>query len=280
MTDATSFTIHIDGNWSLEDLYLFPHTFEQMYFFVRSLDTNLNEVEIERIDFAYNSMPWQGGYSAVGFYNQLKTSTPAQRRPKLKSFQYASPGVIDLALIVAYGLSVGKLVKIFCSSVESINATLSVIYRDLQKRKLLRIEVEERRLQLSRSELDFSEECAETIASIFGWDVKYLTAKTGNPYKTLKILLSIARRLRILAEYQLKGKAIIPTEDEPIAPTPPKRATRTAKTRKGNEARRLRNLLFSPFRTTLALTSTIPDEILSITEVFSCDITHPSSTPR
>lgn len=37
-------------------------------------------------------------------------------------------------------------------------------------------------------------------------DIEQMNRKTGSPLKTLKILLSLYRRIRTLAEYQNKGK--------------------------------------------------------------------------
>ncbi|HWD26627.1 MAG TPA: hypothetical protein VG387_05655, partial [Rhizomicrobium sp.] len=71
MADEEIFKIGLDGDWSLEDLYVFPRAFEQVYFAMYSLSTELGEFQAERVQRAYEIFPWQGGYSAVNFYNQL-----------------------------------------------------------------------------------------------------------------------------------------------------------------------------------------------------------------
>jgi hypothetical protein len=79
---------------------------------------------------------------------------------------------------------------------------------DLQKRKLLRLEVKQKGLELSRSQLHFIEEHAESMAKLLMFKGhSEITDRTGHPFITLKILLSYYRRLRKLAEYQSKGKA-------------------------------------------------------------------------
>ena len=73
-----NYSIWLDGEWTLEDLYIFPHTFEQVYFFFQSLSFSPSEslenerVDEERVEHAFAAFPWHGGYSAVNFYNALK----------------------------------------------------------------------------------------------------------------------------------------------------------------------------------------------------------------
>ncbi len=94
MDEEDTFRIGMDGDWSLEDLYILPRSFEQVYFLMYSLSSDLDADETERIAHAYRVFPWRGGYSAVDFYNQLKWTAPGDYRPKIVSIQYASPGAI------------------------------------------------------------------------------------------------------------------------------------------------------------------------------------------
>ena len=88
--DSETYTIHIEGRWSLEDLYVLPHTFEQVYFLVYSLIPGHDESTLDRIQHAYEAFPWQGGYSAVNFYNQLKYITPKRQRPQIASIHWVT----------------------------------------------------------------------------------------------------------------------------------------------------------------------------------------------
>lgn len=106
-----NFKIAIDGPWYLEDLYVFPRTYEQVYFLIYSLLPQDDENVQERIRYAYSTFPWQGGYSAVNFYNNLKYTTPKQERPLVISMQYASPGWIELRLINFVAQSIEAIVK-------------------------------------------------------------------------------------------------------------------------------------------------------------------------
>jgi hypothetical protein len=95
-----TYPILMDGRWTLEDLYKFPRTYEQAYFALDALTPSESEADFDRVDRALKAFPWQGGYSAVNFYNQLKYATPIDARPEVLSIQYASPGAITLSLIL------------------------------------------------------------------------------------------------------------------------------------------------------------------------------------
>src|SRR5216684_1860029 len=205
------YTIDIDGEWSLEDLYIFPHTFEQVYFLTYSLFTDHDEYNMERIQRAYSAFPWRGGYSAVSFSNTLKYIVPRPQRPELVSINYSSPGLMEIGLILAVAVSVGKIVKSVAKSIDTANATYGNVMKGMQERKLLRLEERRRELNLRRSEMKYIEESLGRMAGLLGFDnIKEMNERTGNAYVSLKILLSLYRRLRTLADYERKWKAIFP----------------------------------------------------------------------
>ena len=205
-----TFKINIDERWTLEDLYVFSRTYEQVYFLTFSLFPDLPGTAVDRVARAYQAFPWKGGYSAVNFYNQLKYAVPPAKRPKVVAIQYASPGFIELALIVAVSAAISRIVRHFTGAVRDMNSTYNEIMSDLQKRKLLRLEVKQKEIELSRDQYALIEEHAEQMAKLLGFQGHAaLTERTGHPFITLKILLSYYRRIRRLAEFRQKGKADI-----------------------------------------------------------------------
>jgi hypothetical protein len=73
MADDDYYRISLDGNWSLNDLYEFPHSYAQNYAFIYCLDTNLDPRDRERINLALENYPWKGGYSPLGSSSQVTT---------------------------------------------------------------------------------------------------------------------------------------------------------------------------------------------------------------
>ena len=201
------YKINIDGKWDLEDLYVFPHTYEQVYFLLYSLLPHDDEEIQSKIKYAYSKFPWKGGYSAVNFYNKLKYTTPRQERPRVVSIQYASPGWFELSLIISVAFAVEKLVKSIASTIDSANATYHAIHKGMSERELLRIEVQNKALNLEKEHSAYIKISTQEMSNLLGLkDVEQMNEKSGSSLKTLKILLSLYRRVRDLAKFQNNGK--------------------------------------------------------------------------
>jgi hypothetical protein len=202
-----SYKIPMDGRWNLEDLYIFPHTYEQVYFLIYSLLPHDDEEIQEKIKYAYSAFPWQGGYSAVNFYNKLKFTTPKQNRPQVLTIQYASPGWIELSLIIGVAVSVQRIVIAVSASIREANSVYSEIHKGMSERKLLRIKIEKEELALEEQNAEYIQKTVERMVKLLGLkDIEQMHKKSGSPLKTLKILLSLYRRVRTLAEFQKNGK--------------------------------------------------------------------------
>lgn len=217
MTNYERYQIKIDSRWSLEDLYVYPRAYEQVYFALEALVPAEDEVADERIERAFQAFPWRGGYSAVNFYNQLKYATPKNRRPVVMQMQYASPGFIELFLSLPLAVQIAGAVSSIAASILACNRAYNQIHADLQRRKLLRLDVELKRIELTRQEIALIADSSETMAKIMGLpSVDIINERTGNPLISLKILLSVYRRIRTLAEYENKGKAHLRSLNELI----------------------------------------------------------------
>ncbi|MBU0482865.1 MAG: hypothetical protein KKG47_17370 [Proteobacteria bacterium] len=211
------YKINIDGKWTLEDLYLLPHTYSQVYGFIYSLqlikDVNWGSHDDfnidfdERILFTYTSQPWKGGYSAVNFYNYLKNLVPPKHRPQIKAIHYESPGFMELILFVPAAIAIKKIIVSFCAAGKSINSLYNDIYKGAQQRKLLQIDVKKKELELKEADLEFLNSSTKSLAKLLGFkNINELNKVTNNPVTSFKIILSFYRRIRILAKYTSKGK--------------------------------------------------------------------------
>lgn len=216
-----TYRILLDGRWSLEDLYVFPRTYEQAYFLVGALLLPTGDQTIdERITHAFQVFPWQGGYSAVGFYEQLKYITPRAERPSIRSIEYSSPGWLELGtLLIASAITLSHIVNHVTSAIDKCNATYNQIYRDAQKRKLLGLKIKRRSQAIIREETEFLLDSCEKLANMMGSiDPSTIHSRTNDSRISLKILMSFYRRVRTLANYQVAGRATF--ADDPNA-TPP-----------------------------------------------------------
>jgi hypothetical protein len=203
-----TYTIHLGGNWTLEDLSKFSRAYEQVYLLIKAVEFPTENPENRLDDHVFQSFPWLGGYSAVGFYNNLKYLTPLMWRPKIISIEYASPGWLELGLLAVAAVKVETIVKAIASSVDHINATYNAIRKGMHDRKLSEINVRREQLRLDKETIDFIDHSTYTMTQLLGLgNIKQLDEKTGNRLASLKIILSLYRRLKILVDFQLNGKA-------------------------------------------------------------------------
>lgn len=208
MEEIGRYRIELNRDWALDDLYIFPRAYEQVYFFYASISSDLSLTDSERMDRAYKAFPWQGGYSAVSFFNELKYATRRQVRPKIIAIQKHSPGYFDLALWIATATTVAGVITKIASTIDSANTTYNNIYKGMQERKLLKLKADETELKFRKAEMDYILKSSQQMSTLLGFrSLAQMHETTGNPYLTLKILLSVYRRVRTLAEYVNKGKA-------------------------------------------------------------------------
>lgn len=210
------YPIFMDKRWSLEDLYLFPRAYEQVYYAYEALLPAPDEHVNERILRAFSAFPWRGGYSAVNFYNQLKYATPKKMRPVIREIRYASPGHIELVLNITLAVQIAGVVTTVTASLAACNKLYHSIYTDAQKRKLLSLDLKSKEIDVANKQLDFILEANAKIAKILQIEsAEVIEVRSEHPLIALKILMSIYRRVRSLAEYQEKGKAKLSTRIGP-----------------------------------------------------------------
>ena len=205
------YRVVLNEDWTLADLYEFPHAYSQNYAFIYCLDSNLRPRDQDRIGRALQEYPWRGGYSYVNIYAVLQNQIPQFERPKIKSIQKSSPGWLDLFLNVDVAIEVAKSVAVLSGAA----ASAVLAYKKIQK-YLADINVYRKKMQLQ--EMQISEQQAKTInamcfemAKFLGFKkVKELHEWSGHPEVTLKLLLAHYRRVSVLAEFVEKGKAELP----------------------------------------------------------------------
>lgn len=214
-SESGLYKITLGGVWSLRDFYELPHVFSQVYSFNCAFLLVGRPRNPEILMQVFSSFPWRGGYSAVNFYNSLGHMVPSDLRAKVKSIQYASPGWIELGLLVPAAATIGAVVDRFVKSAGGLNNLYTEIHAGMRARELMRINAKRREMELAREELNFVIESSNQLAKAMGFeDLAALNKRTGNPLASLKILLSYFRRIRKLADYAIKGKASFPTDDD------------------------------------------------------------------
>jgi hypothetical protein len=198
--------IPIGGSWQFYDLYEFPHTFSQLYYLVYALENAREAYNRARYFTIFTSYPWRGGYSAVNFYNNLYHATPGYDRIKLVSIQYASPGFLELAAAAGIISQIKTMLVAASDAGRHLNETYSQIQKGIHDRKLNKIKRQEERVKLEILHQKFIQESSKTMAKLMDLDVDRINDMTESPFITLKIVLSIYRRLRKLKTFERTKK--------------------------------------------------------------------------
>jgi hypothetical protein len=202
------------SDWSLQDLYVLPHTYEQCYTFVYCLDTQLPARDEEAIDHAFERYPWKGGYSYVNFYQVLRTRIPPVSRPRLASMHKASPGWIELALNLDVAVQVAKSVALISGSLVAAAAAYKKAWTLLLSIRTERQKARNQQLQLRQSQVKAIRGTCEELAKCLGFkSLSELHNRTNDPEVSLKLLAAHYRKMRTLYEYESRGKIELPVDD-------------------------------------------------------------------
>lgn len=207
------YRIEMDHKWSLEDLFVLPHSYSQNYAFIYCFDTPLDPRDAERIDYALQGYPWRGGYSYVNIYTVLKHQVPSAERPQIASIQYASPGWLDLFLNPDVALQVAKSVSILLGTSVSAAATYRKINKILSGINEDRAKARNQQLKLSQVEAKELSKLTTLLAKDLGFEsLDKLTERTGDPEVSTRLLMAHYRRMKQIGEFVTKGKAKFPTK--------------------------------------------------------------------
>lgn len=207
--ETENYKILMDGEWSLEDLYILPRTYIDVYSFMYSF---LRPIETfddpdDRLVITYSAHPWKGGFSSLNFYNNLKYIVAPKERPSVIAIQYASPGWLELGVVIVVATQIKKIVSCFVSSASELNSLYKEIYDGMHERKMMKLEAKRESLKLSKEQLEFAVESADNLSRLMGFEnIDQVNKLTKNPLATLKILLSFYRKIRVLAEFDKSGK--------------------------------------------------------------------------
>lgn len=208
------YRILMNKRWNFDDLYVFSRTYDQLLYFFDSFSDDKDGDDQERRAYAFSQFPWQGGYSAVNFFNSLKYSVPAKDRPKISSIQYNSPGWIEIILAMPVAtFALAASVKHLCKSIDSANETYRKIYNGMAERELLRIKTEKEKLKLESEHQKFIDASCRSMLKIMGLkNLRDMNRLTEDSYLTLKILMAVYRRLRTLSAMENSEKIDLPVE--------------------------------------------------------------------
>lgn len=222
MMDNNTTKLLLDLNWSLEELSEVTHNYTRVYGFAFSLLGDLRGSEDRKVQLVYNKFPWRGGYSTVHFFNNLFKGIPESGKPEIEEIKYASPGHIELAVILEAAIHVGVMV----AAVSVVYHTAVQTYKNLHSRsselKLSEIDASSES-GMNPTQAKFVENASAQMEQVLGLTEQQrcvLDARVdGNLLMKMKILFSVFRRVEPLAEKQAQKKLKVQTSKDQVLPS-------------------------------------------------------------
>ncbi len=116
-----SYSILVEGDWSVNNLAGIPDTFEKAYSFLYGLNVLHRHAE--------QSLPWRGGFSSMHYFQNAAKQIPAEHRPSVLAIQVASPGFMKFRLHGPTARQVNQCIADF----KLHNSKISGAIHDLEK---------------------------------------------------------------------------------------------------------------------------------------------------
>jgi hypothetical protein len=205
---SNNYVIQIDREWSLDDLHSLPQTYSQVYSFAYNLEANKEGRPIStREKEAFARYPWRGGFSTVHFYNDLQSLIPAEHKPIVARLQYSSPGIIELKLYSPISTSIRNSIQAYLGSAGALDEMYQYIMKFQKEQGFSRKQIDED--QITPEAMEIIMQQTDELAQLLKYEyTKATNDLTNNRLLTLRIILSYFRRIKILAKYQIEGRAI------------------------------------------------------------------------
>jgi hypothetical protein len=221
--------IPVDGQWDIEDLLSLSEALSETYgLFYPIVCTD--EVVAARLHDLLRKQFWAGDIDMRRFGRHVYHQIPKEESLKLKSFQYNSPGIIEIAGVFSVLLMASRVARSWIQTGDAFIALWEKIDKFFQKRKQFR-----KPKQTTKVDAELAEGSDEALTLVFevggnlGFDAlscQRLVEIVGNPISTLKYLVAVGNEGRKLAKLESEGLVRLPSasDDTVLIPRPKTRA--------------------------------------------------------
>jgi hypothetical protein len=221
------YRILLDGEWLFNEFSELPHLYVQVYGFFAEVHGLVQEQALiarsgdSPADDEYRrfNYPWAGGWSSANFYSSLVRNLADESAPRIIQIQFASPGFIELSVLLAAAAAVRRCINETAKTASIVNKTYDEIYRDLLGRRMLAFDVRKKQLELDKQELAFLIDSRKKLGTAIGLTPEQAKAviqlspgtadkrSAENELGTVKVLLSLVRRIIGLSKFEENGRA-------------------------------------------------------------------------
>lgn len=190
--DENITSLVFEDQWDFEELKNVYRKLTQIYDF-----TFVSNKQPQRLGV---SMPWQGGFSAVHFYNKIKELIPMTSNGRLNAIHYASPGYMkmnmdsDIANIAIKSISDYGLNK---RDIDSLYLELGNRIKELELNQM----AENNAVSTFAADLNCMSYFTRLVSSLSGFDMTWLNQFVDTDFERCKIVMAHVRRVRYFQNY-------------------------------------------------------------------------------
>jgi hypothetical protein len=211
------FSIFLEGKWDIDEIPALLKDYSHVYALCFATGENSAAKVKDR--------PWQGGFSAMHFWHELRTRIPPDQRAGLRSVMYASPGFVQFSGQDNLLRSVAIGVRNFIAHRKQLKELRWNQLKALRQAKKDQESLDyddgfEPEPALSKEDSDYllvtSKEIVELLGAV-NWSRLQGLIPTESAFKITKVVGSYLKRIENLAKYQDEGRAMIVAPDDASA---------------------------------------------------------------
>lgn len=150
--------IPVNGRWFFKDLDSFSRTYAKLYSFLYSTKPQFINSMNQRLHELLRA-PWTGGYSRVNLFSHLRRGLPALHDLQIDSFNYASPGAIEVEALTSICEDVTRTVISSSTNWPQLTVYDRMIDTVIARHKLKKVDLS----LISNEELPFTDEEMRTL---------------------------------------------------------------------------------------------------------------------
>jgi len=184
--DKNITSLVFENNWKFDDLKEVYRKLTQLYDFIFVAKKQLG---------SSGGMPWQGGFSAMHFYNKLKDIIPQASNSSLDAIHYASPGYMKMEM----DSDIAQLTFKAINEYKNEKDVIDQIYADLYSR-IKDLGLNGLTLTKARDEFLSDQDCQKhynlLISKLFCVNSEWLDSFADYDFERCKIIMAHTRRLK------------------------------------------------------------------------------------
>jgi len=200
LLDRSNISILFNENWNIESLRTFFRSYRHLH--------NFYYATSNKIVRTIPNMPWQGGFSAMHFYNNLDKKIQGINAPQEKYLRAASPGILKVSVGEEYAKKVLLALSNYDMNKESIDETYRSIRRTIKDTRLNKISIElaTQRFEQNKKLVSLREE----LAQLLELESNLSDISVGRSlFESAKILMAHYVRVRSVYEEAESGRILI-----------------------------------------------------------------------